>query len=268
MQRGVVVASLATAAVCWLHAGAGAHGHGHGHARRIEARPGTWFQAPRFLPGGDALVVSGAHYRGLWRLPVDGGAPQKLTDDAGAGVDARVSPTGDVVYTTTRDGWRNRVALDPATGKATVLQGLAPAGVAVASEGQIFVEVGGDYRQVATGDQYFGPVLSPDARRVAFVGLATGIWVFDRTTQRLHHAGRGTAPSWSADSARLIYERTLDDGHQVVASELFVWTPAAGSQAITSTAGRIERRPSFSPDGKRFAFDDDRGRVFVAEVPR
>ncbi len=268
MDRGVVVVPLAVAVVCWLHSGVGVHSGGH--VRPVPAQAGAWFQAPRFSPQGDELIVSGPGYRGLWRLPVTGGRAIELTDEAGAGIDARVLSDGAVAYTTSRDGARYRVVLDPVTGATKASRALMDkdAAVAVDNEGQIFVRTGERYRQVATGDQYFGAVSSPDSQWVAFVGLVTGVWVYDRVANRLHHVGRGTAPSWSADSRRLVYERTLDDGHKVVASELYTWSRDQGSRAITNTPRRIERRPSFSPDGTRVAFDDDRGQVFVAEVRR
>jgi Tol biopolymer transport system component len=53
----------------------------------------------------------------------------------------------------------------------------------------------------------------------------------------------------------------------IVASELFVYHVASRRLAqLTQTEGRIERRPSFAPDGARIAFDDDAGGILVGRL--
>jgi hypothetical protein len=66
---------------------------------------------------------------------------------------------------------------------------------------------------------------------------------------------------------RLAYEVTEDDGHEIVASELFVYEVASDRVAQVTTTDRIvERRPSFSPDGGSLAFDDNTGGIYVGRL--
>ena len=83
----------------------------------------------------------------------------------------------------------------------------------------------------------------------------------------LVHVGRGTAPAWSPDSKRLAFERTEDDGHDIIASDLYIFDLAAARiTAVTATDRITERRPSFSPDGSRIAYDDGEGGIYVGRL--
>ena len=106
--------------------------------------------------------------------------------------------------------------------------------------------------RVGSGDRFFGAVVSPDGDKVVFQGLTTGLHLYVRSTGTLRHIGPGTAPAWSPDSTRLVYEVTEDDGHEIVASDLYIYEVASDRVAALTTTDRVvERRPSFSPDGSQ-----------------
>ena len=120
---------------------------------------------------------------------------------------------------------------------------------------------------IGAGDKFFAARPSPDGRRVAFLGLTTGVHVVDLATMRVTHLGAGTAPTWSPDGRFLVFERTEDDGHDIVASDLWLYEPGRrGLARLTATDEVLERRPSFSPDGRSLAFDDDRGAILLADL--
>jgi Tol biopolymer transport system component len=124
----------------------------------------------------------------------------------------------------------------------------------------------GKLARIGSGDRFFGASVSPDGDKVVYQGLATGLHLYVRSTGVTKYIGPGTAPAWSPDSARLAYEVTEDDGHDIVASELFVYTVASDLAApITQTDRVIERRPSFAPNGM-LAFDDNTGGIFVGRL--
>lgn len=240
------------------------------HAERLGrvtevARGG--YQGPRFSPAGDALAVTGPKLRGLYRVGLSGdgaGRVARLNDDEGAGVHARFLADGRLAFRARRAGALVDLALD-ARGRE---QALAAPVLAETRDDRLYVAgADGRFRQVGAGDRFFAPVVSPDGARVVVQGLATGLWIYERASDRLVRVGRGTAPAWSADGQALVFERTEDDGHAIVASDLYLYrVDLARVVRLTATEDRLERRPSLSPDGGRVAFDDDEGGVFVAEL--
>lgn len=224
--------------------------------------------APRFAPDGRTLAVTGPKLKGLTLVTLDGSAPVRtLVDDEAAGVHARFAADGSIEYRGIRAGARRDLVVDRA-GVVRVLDVSRAAPIAVAHDDRIYVrDRAGATIKVGSGDRFFNPTVSPDGDKVAFEGLATGLHMYTRSTGALVRVGTGTAPAWSPDSTRLVFERTEDDGHDIVASELFVYHVGKRSlEQLTATEDRIERRPSFSADGKRIAFDDNAGAIFVARM--
>ena len=224
------------------------------------------FSSPRFGPGDRELLVTGPKLAGLYVIALDGGAARKLTDEAAAGVAARWSADGSVRYRAVRAGARRDLVIDRAGQvRAAPLEASA---VVVAQDERIYVrDRAGQLASIGSGDRFFAPEVSPDGDRVVFQGLSTGIHIYTRSTGELVHVGQGTAPSWSADGSRLVFELTEDDGHDLIASDLYVYDLAARrTHRLTATPSVLERRPSFASDGRRVAFDDDAGGVFVGRL--
>ena len=223
------------------------------------------YQAPRFSPDGRQILLSGPRQRGLFLADAAGGAVRRLNDEPAAGVHARFRPDGFVQFRAARAG----IKRDLVRG-ADGLDRDAPAAaeVAIVRDDRVYVRgAAGALVQVGSGDRFFGERVSPDGDKVVFQGLVTGLHVYTRSTGRLVRIGPGTAPAWSADSARVVYELTEDDGHEIVASDLHMFDLATGRRhQLTATDGTLERRPGFSPDGREVAFDDDTGGIWIARL--
>ncbi len=224
------------------------------------------YMGPAWSPDGAWISFTGARHRGLYRVGADGGAVETLVGaDAGPWFrhgwadgplrvvrDARGStPARELVVNTGALRDRTDVPASP-----------------VALRDDQLVLVDGDQPLTHGEDRFFDPVVSPDGRYVAVVGLSSGIHVLDLQTRlAAAHGGRGTHPVWSPDSAWVLFERTEDDGMQVTGADLWAVFVAGARlpQALTSTSDAQETNPSVSPSGDRVAFVRD-GAVWTAAL--
>ncbi|MBA3819112.1 MAG: PD40 domain-containing protein [Deltaproteobacteria bacterium] len=247
-----------------------ASGHSISRADRlIESREVTRgdYLAPRFSPDGRELLVTGPQLRGLIIVSATASrtAARAITDDAEAGVHATWSSDGSIRYRAARAGGRRDLAVTRAGAVRTYTQ---PAPVAFAKDDRMYVvDRKNAVVRIGSGDRFFGAVVAPDGDQVVFQGLTTGLHLYVRSTGTLRHIGPGTAPAWSPDSKRIAFEVTEDDGHDIIASELYIYEVARDRvEPVTATDAVIERRPSFSPTGERIAFDDNTGGIFVGRL--
>jgi dipeptidyl aminopeptidase/acylaminoacyl peptidase len=226
------------------------------------------YLAVHFSPDGRDLLVTGPQLRGLQLVPLVGGAPRTLNDDAEAGVHARWLGDGTVSYRAARAGTRRDLVVTR-TGqvRAPAATAVAQRPIAFTQNERIYAERDGKLREISSGDRFFGAVVAPDGDKVVFQGLVTGLHIYTRSTGKVISVGPGTAPAWSPDSKRLVFEVTEDDGHEMIASDLFLYDVTADRVTpLTASERLVERRPSFSPDGAQIAFDDNTGALFVGKV--
>jgi hypothetical protein len=220
---------------------------------------------PQFSPDGRELLLTGPQLEGLYVVSLAGAPIRKLTGDAEAGVHATWTADGSVAYRAKRAGTRR----DLVVGRDAIVRTAAPAApLAFAKDDLMYVvDRAGKLARIGSGDKFFGAVLSRDGDKVVFQGLTTGLYLYIRSSATLRYIGPGTAPAWSPDGKRLVFEVTEDDGHEIVASELYIYDVATDRVSpITATDRIVERRPSFSPTGAAIAFDDNTGGIFLGRL--
>lgn len=108
------------------------------------------------------------------------------------------------------------------------------------------------------GVRYFNPVLSPDGRMLVFEILGGNLQVYELNNFQLHDLGKGNNPRWSPNGEKILYQITMDDGHSVISSDLYL-TNFDGTEKLqlTKTQYVHEMRPSFYPKGNRIIYDTD-----------
>jgi Tol biopolymer transport system component len=135
---------------------------------------------------------------------------------------------------------------------------------------QIFVAIGGAVGRVSKPPgKYYLPNLSPDGTKVVYEEISRGIYMSNvGGSDEDIYLGQGNNPKWSPDGAYIVYEIPIDDGHAIISSSLYVFD-VVGRKAtrLTNTASTVERRPSFSADGARIAFDAN-GAIYIADFIR
>lgn len=99
------------------------------------------------------------------------------------------------------------------------------------------------------GDRYLWPQISADGSHVVFWGMSTGLFVHrvaDGVTVRL---GEGAHPSLGPEGRWLVFDRGEDDGHDLVAGELWITDltdPSYRTGPLTSTLDVVETMPSIA----------------------
>ncbi|MBA3459986.1 MAG: PD40 domain-containing protein [Deltaproteobacteria bacterium] len=221
------------------------------------------FLAPQYSPDGRQILLTASQLRGLYVLA--DGSVSELTDAAEAGVHAKWTSDGSIHYRALSNGTRRDLVI----GRDRAIRAAAATSpVAFTQDDRMYVvDRSKRLARIGSGDRFFGAVIAPDGDKVVFQGLETGLYLYIRSSGALRYIGPGTAPSWSPDSTRLAYEVTEDDGHMIVASDLYIYTLAADrAEPVTTTDRAIERRPSFAPSGNALVFDDNTGGIFVGRL--
>lgn len=129
-------------------------------------------------------------------------------------------------------------------------------------EGDILV---GHQKVNREGSQCWLPNVSPDGMKVAFE-CWEGLYIYHIHPRNLIFIGRGADPSWSRDSQLLVYEKTTDNGYDLVSSDIYM-IHNDGTQQINLTRAysKTARRPALSPDSKQVAMDID-GDIYVGDI--
>lgn len=141
------------------------------------------------------------------------------------------------------------------------------------SRDESLVVVGGGRSKLFGGRIYCGFALSPDGRTIAYSAYRLGRSELDlldvatgrRVVLTRPPPGRGdSSPQWSPDGRRLVFSRYESNGNYCPCSGLYVvGRNGSGLRLLSGGRGRsVFYPPSWSPDGKRIAFDAQNG-LFV-----
>ena len=221
------------------------------------------YTSPRYSPDGSKLLVSGNRMHGLVEIRIKDAVTTVLSDEPRVGVSGRYLPDGRVRFEAVRTGKARQLVINSRGETSEVAPTQA---MAFAHRDRIYLRLPSGMISLGSGDKFFAPTLSPDQSKLAFTGLVTGIHVHDIKTGKTTRLGPGTAPTWSPDSQHLAYEWTEDDGHRIVASDIWLFDFQSGLRPLAITDKLLERHPSWSPDGKSIAFDDNEGSIYITRA--
>jgi Tol biopolymer transport system component len=223
--------------------------------------------ASTWSPDGLDVLLTKAKYSGLYLVSPDGSDMRKISDGQGIGYKAKWSEDGTkILYK--EDGEYKAVDL---SGEEVDFEenefGLNSLVSSV--DDNIFYsnpETGQEERLTNGEDAFFDPQLSPEGDLVAYQGLSSGLHIKDLQTGEIIDLGQGNGVQWTPSGEGVIYSYTQDDGHEVIAGDLYYASAdGSGIYNITDTPDIIELNPTISPDGKQVTYEVD-GQVFTADL--
>ena len=236
---------------------------GGGEARKLtinvsNPNENRYITRPSWRPDGKELIFGGFFglgNRGIWRVPVEGGVPQKLEFGFDMGIEiCDVSPDGAYIafdYIGSKEG-------NPIEGARTF-------------EKDIYVIPfkGGAPQRITliekSGQSFRFPRWSPDGKRLAFHSInwfavnegeeSEEIWVCEfpdgepgSITEKMK--GAGTHLSWSPDGKTIIFSKLTKNKEQIYS------VPSDGGEIKMMNIEGFS--PDFSPDGKKIAYGKSR----------
>lgn len=216
-------------------------------------------EGPAYYPvlnaDGSQLLFSSGEQNGLKLYTYDDNVVTRISDEAGAGIDALWGGDGWVYYVTQERRANNLVyrtghCYDLATARSIVVleaqhgavrpmsasRGAAlrgnvsytsarNLGVAVTTEGsEVVLNVNGQERRFSPVESHAGYLwasLSPDGMRVAFFAAGTGVIVMDLEGKVLAQLGNYEMPCWYDDDY-IVAQHATDDGHQFTSSQIIL----------------------------------------------
>jgi hypothetical protein len=240
-----------------------------GPPRAITSKTEGEFIAPRWSPDGLEVMFSTAGYNGLFTKGSSGGELAKVTGKDSVGFWAKYNDKGQI-ETRTNSGESQAFQSDGSpVDSARMMEDTSLVGTFTKDDTVYYrANPGEAAKPISQGDdRFYGGVVSPDGKYVAYNGLHTGLYVapLDGSAPPVN-LGEGYSPSWLPDGSGVVYNISQDDGHRLIGSDLYMATVDGGTVSnLTQSPYDVETNPSVSPDGTKVAFEKD-GVIYIADL--
>ena len=255
----------------------------------LPAVEGQSFAEPSLAPDGRRIVFTRASIDGqasLWLLDLDGSEPRPLLAEKANAMEPLFSPGGEaVIFVSDRAGSEGNVwTIDLASRRIAPVT-LSPTLVGspvVARDGRLAVATsshqtdlyldavdGSSQRRLTfhTHDN-FGPRLSPDGRKIAYMSNRTGdpeIWLLDVESgeeRRLtDNPARDMSPTWAPDGRSILFSSDRDPAHPL-------WTLEIDGGRIEPVGKGVAALDKLRPVWGQWAPDGSRLGLVVADDSR
>lgn len=215
------------------------------------------YMAPKWSPDGTSLLITHPGYNGVNVMKMDDYSIHKVS--AASTYNAKWISDHEVLCGAKEE----TQLLDTTTGKTVGTFAGLDMPIAVVKDGSLTVA---EHVISVENDVIFNAVTSPDNNFVAYESLKNGIYVVDVQNGKSVHIGQGNNPSWMPDSTGIVFDRALDNGHEITESNIY-YADVNGQVKVnlTQNLSLIAQRPSVSPDGQKIAFDAQ-GSIFIASL--
>ncbi len=109
---------------------------------------------------------------------------------------------------------------------------------------------------------------SRDGQWLAFEIMGGPLCVIRSDGSGYRELGTGYRPHFSPDGKHLVFMVTRDDGHDYLASDLYIMAIDGSERlALTTSTDKLEMNPCWSPDGRQIAYDVlNEGAVYIVNL--
>ena len=262
------------------------------------------FYYPTFSPTGEFLLVTSENYTGLKQFSFSDKTLKTLTTDAGAGFGVQISADGATVLYKKTEFVKNLkntslISYVRSTGKQTQLVGATRENITakftankpqfvkgktlvrsnikvtevvpvICIEDQKMVLYTGSKRNVIAPNwqqaSYIWPTISPDKKNIAYTVAGKGTFVCQINGSNPKSLGKLNAPTW-INNQWLVGMDDKDDGQDLLSSTLVaVSIDGKVRQIIATPSGKMAMYPAASADGKRIAFNTEKGELYLLNI--
>lgn len=232
-----------------------------GESRAITSKEDGEFIAPRWSPDGLEVLVSRPGYNGLYTVGSEGGGINQVSDKEGIGFSGAWDEDG-LISAKRPDGEKQRYNSDGTPVDAVTFENDSSIVGTYTKDDTVFYRAAPGEAAVPVSqgeDRYYGGVVSPDGKYIAYNGVLSGIYIqpVDGSAPPVR-IGHGSNPVFMPDSSGIVFSYAEDDGHYLVNGDLY-HTNLDGSSIsnLTNNSPGIEVNPHISPDGRRIAYEDN-----------
>lgn len=238
-------------------------------SRALTSKGEGQFLSPRWSPDGLEVLFSSPGYNGLFTKGANGGELSKVTGKDGVGFWAKYNDKGQIETRTNSGETQSFQADGTPVDSATMMEDTSRVGTFTKDDTVYYrANPGEAAKPVSQGDdRFYGGVVSPDGKYIAYNGLHTGLYVapLDGSSAPVN-LGEGYSPSWLPDGSGVVYNISQDDGHRLIGSDLYMATRDGSTVSnLTQTPYDIETNPSVSPDGTKVVYEKD-GVIYVGDL--
>ena len=243
---------------------------------------GGYFHAV-FAPDGTFIVTSQENYNGLMRHDIETGKRQKLSSAQSAGYGAVFSEDSKSIYynnAETKDAIRynslervNTKNSEKVKLSAAARYRISPARyikslyITIEDEGMLLHKNGTTTLLAPIGEEsYYWTSISPDQQHILFSTAYHGTCVCEINGDNVVRLGRLNAPKWMGNDCVIGMQEKDDEQGRITSSKLVVMTIDGKKSQTLNLKENIAMYPAASIDGKRIAFNNAKGQIYLIEV--
>lgn len=256
---------------------------------KLPLEQGREWSNPKFSPDGRSIFFTTADYHGIWVYDISTRQQRLVTDDPRSGFGFEISSDGKTVAyrrtlnehklggriqeivtknivagTTEFIGSGDNLSTPIFVGtvvifadnvalrNASAIPSMNRPVVLGIENSKIALLVNGGKRLLdpLKHGNYIWPVLSPDGKKLVATEMSRGAFICDLQGRVITKLGRRNGAVWTRSGKWLIYMNDKDDGHDIIASDLYaVSVDGKTTRQLTTTKDVIELYPHVSPVG-------------------